>query len=75
MSISLTREQFFERLDERKRLLIIAVDEDVKSIFPIRTTVIGNQTENNINLRKPISDLLLKTIARVINLVYEEGLD
>ena len=75
MPISLTQEQFYQRLDERRRLLIIAIDEDVKAIFPIKTQVIVKQTEINIDLRKPISELLLKTMVRVVNLVYEEGLD
>ena len=75
MPISLTQEEFLERLLARHQLLRVAINEDIKTLFPFAIKVDRNQTEININLTEPISELVLKIMVRVITLVYEEALD
>ena len=75
MTISLTQEEFYQRLLERRKLLIIAINEDVKNIFPLRYKTGRNKSEINIDITEPIGELLLKEITRVVDLVYREGLD
>ena len=75
MPISLTLEEFLDRLEARQQLLEIAIDKDIKAISPITMQVDTNQTEIHTDLTKPISEVVKKAMERVITLVYEEDLD
>ena len=75
MAISLTLEEFLQRLLARQQLLNIAVQEDVKKIFPLKAQVNINQPNISVDLAKPISELMFKTVVRLVTLVYEERLD
>jgi hypothetical protein len=75
MPISLTLEEFLERLSARYQLLEVAIEKDVNDISPYKIKVDSNQTDIHIDLTKLISELLLKVMVRVITLVYEESLD
>jgi hypothetical protein len=75
MGISLNKEQFYQRLQKHHRLLMVAIEEDVKSISPLNYKIPSNETEIRIDLSKPIGELIRKEIFRVIDLVYEETLD
>jgi len=62
MSISLTRDEFMERLQSRHNLLILAMEEDAKNLASTKTNEL-------------IAEVLQKTLVRVIKLVYDENLD
>jgi len=74
MTLSLTKEQFCERLGQYHRLFELAIGEDVKKISPLLYKVPGNETEIHIDITKPIGKLVSKAIIRTIDLVYEENL-
>jgi hypothetical protein len=76
MAINLTREQAIARLNEpeRKKLLILALNEDVKSLFPMHLE--GYLTKNDqITLVKAINELIFGANMRTFDLVFNEGLD
>jgi hypothetical protein len=77
MPVSLTLDEFLERLVARWPLLSIAVQEDVKKVFPLQVKADTSRPNASIDidLTEPISELVLKTCERLITLVYEERLD
>ncbi len=62
MSISLTEDEFTERFRARQKLLRVAMSEDIASLT---STTVGSQ----------MAEMVLKTLRRVITLVYSEDLD
>lgn len=75
MTLSLTKEQIGERLLEPQRLTLLrlAIDEDVKSIFPLHFT--KNDEENSLIMTEAMSNLVNKLLFRAITLAYDEILD
>jgi len=73
--LSLTKEEFMGRLLARSQLLRVAVDEDVRKIFPSALKIMKTEAGISLDLTGPVTELLLKVMMRVINLVYEESLD
>jgi hypothetical protein len=76
MELTLTRAQIFERLLEpqRMKLLVLAINEDAHSVFPLRVQA-QNQAEINIDITEPLRKLVQKVLFRAIDLVYDETLD
>ncbi len=76
MELSLTKAQLLERLLEpqRTKLLVLAINEDVKKVFPIRIEA-QNQAEINIDVTEALRTLSSKWLSRAINLAYDETLD
>ena len=77
MSISLTRDELYERLKDpiRMKLLLIAINEDAKNIFsPLRYQV-ETKGEISLDIREPLRELAFKWLFRAIDLAYEEDLD
>ncbi|MGD0795494.1 MAG: hypothetical protein ABR958_07955 [Dehalococcoidales bacterium] len=74
--IALTKNQLLERLlePERSRLLSLAINEDIHSVFPIRLPV-RKQKEINIDLTEDVQKIVFKTLFRVTDLVFDETLD
>jgi len=80
MSISLTRDEFCQRLFDRAELLGIAIKEDISKINFVTTAQVqlsSSQHEIHINndITQPILELIMKEMNRIIDLVYNEGLD
>jgi len=83
MDISLTKEEFEQRMHERWYLLFLAIGQDIKSILPLKLHChyadpkMANQEVDLVadNIEKELNDLLIKAIAHVINGVYDEALD
>ncbi len=81
MSISLTRDEFYNRLSDRSELFGIAIKRDLDEIFPLsfktKAQLQPSQSDinTNIDITPSIIDLLMKEIHRIIDLVYEENLD
>ena len=70
MAVSLTKEEFLNRFAERNKLFKIAVSRDVeqmKTLIKVRC-----ESPNNIyiELNDAVADILIRTIFRVIDLVY-----
>jgi len=80
MPISLTKEQMGERLLEphRLKLLTLAINEDVKSCFPIKYKSQGRipaGTDINLDLTEALKPVVNKIIFRAIEIAYDESLD
>lgn len=75
MSISLTKDQLFDRLldPERVKLLRLAFDEDARSVFPLRSQT-TSQTEINPDMAKTLTIVAEKLLLRAISLTYDETL-
>jgi hypothetical protein len=75
MSISLTIEEAQARLRQPQRLSILslAVNEDIKSIFPLHLT--GKKKEDDKIIGDAFHRLVLKVLLRAITIVYDENLD
>ena len=62
MDLSLAQDEFLERLQSRHKLLLVAMKEDFSNL----TTTKGGEQ---------MAEIAVKTLVRVINLVYSEDLD
>jgi hypothetical protein len=81
MALSLTREQFMERLKEphRTQLLAIALLEDIKQAFPAdriyQVPVKDNNTSVFIDISDPMMKFMSNWFLRIVDLAYDENLD
>ena len=75
MALSLTLEQVLERLTEPQRikLLVLAINEDAKSIFPLHFT--NDEEENSRIMTEALRKLAKLWLFRAIRLAYDETLD
>jgi hypothetical protein len=76
MAISLTLEQALERLLEPQRLhlLRIAIDEDVKCIFPLQINLADDAATQKA-LKEALGNLIDRLLLRALRLAFEESLD
>lgn len=76
MELSLTRTQLLERLTQpqRAKLLALAINEDARKVFPIKTQT-RNANVINIDLTESIGKLHSMWFLRAIDLAYDETLD
>jgi len=78
MSVRLTKEEFLERIDERRDLFIMAVNHDFTQFSSkIRTDIKINpenpaRPEVNIVVNEFASELIDKAMGRLIDLVYHD---
>lgn len=74
--LTLTKNQLLERLLEpqRSRLLSLAINEDIHSVFPI-TLPVRKQKEINLDITDDVQKIVFKLLFRVTDLVYDETLD
>ena len=78
MAISLTRDELYERLKDPThiKLLILAINEDYNSIFPLQLQgKVNTQGNISLDIREPLKNLMFKWLFRAIDLAYEEDLD
>jgi len=79
MALSLTREQLLERLDDphRMQLLVIALNEDMKQVFPVDYKIQFpiNTNDINIDIGEALIKLSSKWLLRAVDLAYDENLD
>jgi hypothetical protein len=75
MAISLTKEEFLDRFKDpiRQRILALALNEDMKSVFPMKLTT--NSEQNSIIIASAIHEVVVKVLPRLMDIVYEENLD
>lgn len=75
MSISLTAEQAQARLREpqRRNILSIAINEDIKSVFPLHLT--GNKTEDSTTIGLAMHNVVTRVLLRALEIIYNENLD
>jgi hypothetical protein len=74
--LSLTKDQLLERLLEpqRSKLLSLAINEDIHSVFPLRIPA-RKQKEINIDITEQIQKIAFRLLFRVTDLAYDETLD
>ncbi len=74
MAISLTYNEFLERLEERRQLLQVAIGYDLKEFKrpPNSPTVFVQYEGGNIELHEFIGKLVSETLFRAIDLVYQD---
>ena len=73
MAVSLTREEFLERLEERKGLYGLAIAYDFEKVNT--NELINTWIESNnlhVQVTPLIGELIRQAITRVIDLVYQE---
>jgi hypothetical protein len=77
--ISLNRDEFCQRLLDRRELFALAIKQDTEKIFnkKIQTKIQTYQPEININIdmTESVATLIMKEMTRIIDLVYDENLD
>ncbi len=75
MAISLTKEEALARFyePERENILSLALNEDIKNIFPLHLT--RSDRENSLIIAGAIHDVVLKVLLRALNIIYDENLD
>lgn len=80
MSISLTRDEFVERLNEREKLFELSIIHDIDEMSNLKqfNTLVKVQHEKpnsvNIELSQLIGTLARKALFRAIDLVYQDNL-
>jgi chorismate mutase len=85
-SVRLSKEEFNQRLSERRKLLALSILEDVKIIFPANKSIngikfqstprlIGDTININLDLTKQIAKLVSIEVHKAIDIVYEEKVD
>lgn len=79
MALSLTREQLLERLVDphRMQLLAIALNEDMKQVFPVDYKIQFpiNTNDINIDIGEALIKLSSKWLLHAVDLAYDENLD
>ena len=70
MTISLSKEEFLERYVRRIKLLNIALDQDAQRLKPL--IKVESTGETDIDLSTYQTQLILDTIERVVDLVYQD---
>lgn len=77
MTISLTRDEFLQRLKERRKLFIASVNHDIEPFTHDTNNPLTyvRYKGGMVEINKFIQDLVDTSIYRAIDLVYHEGLD
>ena len=74
MTISLTKDEFLKRLDERGQLFEVAIGYDLKELkrSPNSPNMFVQYEDGQVELHEFIGKLVNDTIFRVIDLVYQD---
>ena len=72
MAINLSKEEFLERYARRIKLLNIALNQDAQRLKPL--IKVESRGEMDIDLSTYQTHLILDTIERVVDLVYQNDL-
>jgi hypothetical protein len=78
MTLSLTKDEFCQRLIDRSDLLGVALKRDLDKVFPLKATstpIRQYQSEMDVIMDvKPLIELIMKEMKRLIELAYDENL-